>query len=78
MQARIDAEMWLMFKPKGINSIYVTLRKVTWFWAATVIRGSNLLFTVEPTPSNSQNPTGEDTTSFPQWTTLVTGDEPFE
>ncbi len=78
MQARIDAEMWLMFKPSGNNSIYVPLRKVIWYWSASATRGSDMLFTTDPNPSNSDNPSGEDTTSFPQWTTLVTGDEPFQ
>jgi hypothetical protein len=79
MQANINADMWLMFKPNGNNSIYVPLKKVSWNWSAVAIRGADFLF-VKPEMccSNSENPSGADTTSFPQWTKVVTGNEPYE
>lgn len=83
MQTRIDADMYLMFKPSnlpsGESAIYVPLRKVTWNWRAIATRRPDFLFELPSNCcSNSQNPSGVDTTSFPQWTVLVTGNEPYQ
>lgn len=81
MQVQLNADMWLMFKPKnlpnGEESIYVPLQKVTWNWAATATRGADFLFTLTDS-SNSQNPVGVNTTSFPEWSNIVTGEEPYQ
>lgn len=81
MQAQIDADMWLMFKPKnlpnGEESIYVPLKKVSWNWSATATRGTDNQFTLT-TSSNSQNPVAEDSTNFPEWSNIVTGAEPYQ
>lgn len=81
MQTRINAEMWLMFKPSnlpnGVNSIYVPLKKVSWSWSAVATRRPDFLFDLT-SASNSQNPSGVDTTIFPQWSKIVTGNEPYQ
>lgn len=81
MQTRINADMWLMFKPKnlpnGVNSIYIPLKKVSWNWTATATRRPDFLFDLT-SANNSQNPASENTTSFPQWSKIVTGKEPYQ
>ena len=81
LEVQISAEMWLMFKPKnlpnGEESIYVPLKKVNWNWSAIATRGSDFLFTLTNS-SNTQNPIAEDTTNFPIWSIIVTGQEPYQ
>jgi hypothetical protein len=83
VQARINAVMWLMFKPKnlpnGEDSIYVPLKKINWNWAANASRGTDGQFTLaDPPPTHSENPEVEDTTNFPIWSIIVTGQEPYQ
>lgn len=81
MQTRINADMYLMFKPSnlptGVNSIYVPLKKVSWNWTAVATRRPDFLFDLT-SGSNSQNPVGEITPSFPEWSKIVTGGEPYQ
>ncbi len=61
-------EMYLMFKPAGNGSIWVPLRKVTWYWKAgatwNAFTGNWILGT---NPSFSSNPATENATTPPQW-----------
>jgi hypothetical protein len=64
--------VFYMFKPSGVNSSWVPVKKLTWSWhgTATLVTGSNPL---QWTPSNITapgNPTGSDTTDFPTWTRI--------
>ena len=58
---------YLVYKPVGTNSIWVTLKKIRWGWsgAATKTNGAwNLDF---GSPANPANPVGEDSVELPTW-----------
>jgi hypothetical protein len=64
--------MFLMFKPSGVsgNSIWVPLRKVNWFWSATLHRTGNDTWEID-TNANSPSPLDENATVHPQWTSNI-------
>jgi hypothetical protein len=68
--------MYLMVKPTAAgnvpitNGCYVPLRVVSWRWSATAfLSGTNWVLTNN---YNNPNPTGSDSTLYPQWTDNVT------
>jgi hypothetical protein len=59
-------DMYLMFKPSGTNSIWVPLRKVSWFWSATGTYNQTTITLVSK--NHSVNPASTDSVTHPQWT----------
>ncbi|CAN5691336.1 hypothetical protein BH20ACI4_BH20ACI4_23100 [soil metagenome] len=65
---------YLLFKPQVTNgtSIYIPLKKVDWSWSGTGTRGLSCSSWTLSNPTNTQNPTGMDTTEHPEWVTNIT------
>lgn len=59
-------DMWLMFKPDGVNSKWVPLRKVSWHWDGA---GSKygITWTLD-SHTDPGNPNDIETSNFPTWT----------
>jgi hypothetical protein len=62
--------MWLMFKPSGVGSVWVPLKKVDWQWqvSASSITGA---WVITPPTVEPSNPTGDDTTDYPTWSSVA-------
>lgn len=62
-------ETWLMFKPSLSNSIWVPVSKIDWSWSGRAVRSGSTWTLVSG--SHTQNPSGTDSTTHPQWTRLA-------
>jgi hypothetical protein len=56
-----------MFQPDSPDSIWVPLCKVHWWWSGEAVQELGEGWILEESDC-SQNPTGEDTTTYPDWT----------
>jgi hypothetical protein len=65
-----DFKLYLMYKSERPKSIWVPLGKMLWNWDAKFRRNNNTdRWTVDGTPSMSENPTGTfPINEFPEWT----------
>jgi hypothetical protein len=65
---------YLMFKPSGTDSSWVTLNKLNWVWhgAATFNRGSSPHQWTETSITEPMNPSGSDSTEYPVWSQVQT------
>jgi hypothetical protein len=61
-------DTWLMFSPPG--GVWVPVSRVGWYWTGDAVdtNGGWLLVS----HSNNANPTGTDTTTYPQWSQPAT------
>lgn len=62
--------MYLMFKPTDAGSIWIPLKRTTWSWSGKASR-SGTSWTLDS--SGKGTPATSDTTTFPTWTTNITG-----
>jgi hypothetical protein len=66
-------DLFLMFKPSGVDSVWVPLKGLNWSWhgTATLIQGSNPPQWTPNGITEPGSPAGTDTTDYPIWTNLV-------
>jgi hypothetical protein len=69
---------YLMFKPSGTGSSWVTLKKVNWSWdgKATLVPNSNPYQWMPTDVTTPGSGTGSDSTEFPTWTAVEPSIEP--
>ena len=63
-------ETYLMFRPDGADSIWVTIRVTTWYHkgSATKVKKGEWAFDKNPVPDASKNPESKESTALPVWT----------
>jgi len=66
-------ETYLMFKPDGTDSIWVTLRVLKWHWQGEAVKDAKgaWVFGMDPPPDASKNPDSKASTDLPTWTKNV-------
>ncbi len=69
VQADDHFETWMMYRPPGVGSEFVPIKKITWFWQGTAA-GSGTNWTV--LSSSSDFTIGNDYPEFPEWTGRIT------
>ncbi len=57
--------VYLMYRPTGIDSIWVTLRKMEWYWHGAVTNNGG--WSMLPGASSSSSPSGSDSIELPTW-----------
>ena len=73
VSATMEADVYLMYTPGGLNDIWVTLNKVEWDWAGEATKDTAVLsatfgqWTMDYS-SYSVDPEGTDSTALPVWT----------
>jgi hypothetical protein len=69
-------ETYLMYKPSGADSVWVTLRMLTWNWSGTAALGGGGWGVAGGTPANpSQNIDSSDSATLPEWADCWTNQE---
>ena len=60
-------QTYLMYKPAGENSIWIPLKKMTWFWSGEATKGTNDVWNLDSGSSPTVAPVGIVTYEFPDW-----------
>lgn len=75
-------QMYFMYRPAGVESIWVPIGKLDWFWNGTATRNGNPLVNhgwTGPTNSSfSPSPTGSANSEFPQWQSVLPSVDPCD
>ncbi len=64
--------VYLMYKPTGADSIWVTLRTLKWYWSGSGTRGVNWSIVPNSVSIPAANPTSSDSTDLPLWNDYFT------
>jgi hypothetical protein len=63
-------QMYFMFRPTGLSepTIPVPVQVVNWSWYGDASSSDGVSWVLNPSSTNTRNPTGVNTTSYPRWT----------
>lgn len=65
---RIDEfKTYLVYKPQGADSIWVTLREVEWNWSGLATKDAQGNWQLAPGATSSKNPPSKDSSTLPTW-----------
>ena len=62
-----EFQLYLMYRPSGVDSIWVTLRRLDWFWSGAAVRDGNDEWIMESGQASSQNPGSVNSVALPLW-----------
>jgi hypothetical protein len=65
--ANDNFRLYLMYKPSGDDSIWVTLRRLDWLWSGAAARNESDEWVMESGQSSSQNPGSANSIELPLW-----------
>lgn len=66
--------LYLMYRPSGADSIWATLRELTWEWSGSATKNTTTgVWSLDAGASSSVNPGSSDSTALPEWNGHFTG-----